>query len=146
MPLFPPARARLLLPTLLAVVLLSACGDKKDAGATPPASAADKVANSPASATAAAPSAPAAAHGAVDLIAGVALYQSVCAACHADGTGNAPRLGHQADWAPRISQGEKALMQAVMEGKGLMPPKGTAMDADEEQLRAAVHYMLQNAR
>ena len=37
-------------------------------------------------------------------------------------------------------------MQAVMEGKGLMPPKGTAMDADEEQLRAAVHYMLQNAR
>ncbi|MEZ0306856.1 MAG: cytochrome c5 family protein, partial [Ramlibacter sp.] len=79
--------------------------------------------------------APAAAGG------GEALYKQACFACHATGAANAPKLGDKAAWAPRVKLGVPALVQAVVKGKGAMPPKGGTA-ASEAELRAAVEYMV----
>ena len=39
-----------------------------------------------------------------------------------------------------------ALYSTAMNGKGAMPPRGTAMDASDAQLKAAVDYMVSNAQ
>ncbi|HJE62299.1 c-type cytochrome [Alcaligenes faecalis] len=71
------------------------------------------------------------------------LYKSSCMVCHASGMANAPRLGDKARWAPLIAQGEDALMEVVINGKGAMPPRGAAPKATDEQLRSVVRYMVE---
>ncbi|MBX6965088.1 cytochrome c5 family protein [Alcaligenes faecalis] len=73
------------------------------------------------------------------------LYKSSCMVCHASGMANAPRLGDKARWEPLIAQGEDALMQVVLNGKGAMPPRGAAPKATDEQLRSVVRYMIEKA-
>ena len=123
------------LAALLLAALLPACS-KKDRPA-PSASAAAEVASAAEDSASGSAS--------IDAARGAALYDSVCAICHAEGVGQAPRPGHQGDWETRLNQGEDALMQSVLNGKGIMPPKGTAMDASEDELRAAVRYMSQGS-
>lgn len=72
---------------------------------------------------------------------GEALYQQACVACHASGVAGAPKFGDKAAWAPRIPLGVAALVQSVVKGKGVMPPKGGS-NASEAELKAAVEYML----
>jgi cytochrome c5 len=54
----------------------------------------------------------------------------------------APKLDDAAAWAPRIALGKDALVQSVLNGKGAMPPKGGNPALSEEQIRAAVEYMI----
>ncbi|MGE8548768.1 MAG: c-type cytochrome [Alcaligenes sp.] len=75
----------------------------------------------------------------------VKLYRSSCMVCHASGMANAPRLGDKARWTPLKEQGEDALMDVVLKGKGAMPPRGGAAKASDEQLRGVVRYMLEQA-
>ena len=70
------------------------------------------------------------------------VYTQSCAACHATGAAGAPKLGDQAAWAPRIEKGMDELMNTVLNGKGAMPPRGTCMACSDEDLRAAVEYMI----
>jgi cytochrome c5 len=107
--------------------------------AAPAAAAAPAAPAAPAQTVAAAPAA--AAPAAATAANGEALYKQACFACHATGVANAPKLGDKAAWAPRLAQGVPALVQSVIKGKGVMPPRGgsTASDAD---LRAAVDYMV----
>ena len=77
---------------------------------------------------------------------GEEIYKTKCAVCHASGAAGAPKVGDKEAWAPRIAQGDEALMQAVMNGKNAMPPKGTCMDCSEEDLKAAMHYMVNNSK
>ncbi len=72
------------------------------------------------------------------------LYQGACLACHAAGVANAPKLGDRAAWAPKAALGVDALTQSVINGKGVMPPKGGSAYTDEE-LRSIVEYMLAEA-
>ena len=74
------------------------------------------------------------------------VYQATCAACHATGVANAPRYGNKADWAARAKLGRDALVASVMKGKGAMPPKGAAGAASDAELRAAVEYMVAQAK
>ena len=74
--------------------------------------------------------------------AGKALYDTACMACHAAGVANAPKLGDKDAWAPRIKTGINTLYASVLNGKGAMPPKGTAMSSSEADIKAAVDYML----
>lgn len=127
----PPSCLRLLLPVLVAISLLPACHKKEDPLLQTGAS----------SAIAASGETETSLEKDIESIPGASLYRSVCASCHDDGTGKAPRLGNKADWESRISQGEEALMRSVINGKGIMPPKGTALDASEEDLRATIRYM-----
>jgi cytochrome c5 len=73
---------------------------------------------------------------------GEQIYKSRCMTCHASGVAGAPKLGDKEAWAPRIETGEDAMLATVIKGKGAMPPRGTCMECSEEQLRAAVQYMI----
>jgi cytochrome c5 len=70
------------------------------------------------------------------------VYTQSCAACHATGAAGAPKLGDAAAWGPRIALGMDELMHTVLKGKGAMPPRGTCMACSDEDLRAAVEYMV----
>ena len=70
------------------------------------------------------------------------IYQKSCQACHAAGIAGAPKLGDKAAWAPRIAKGNDALLSSVTNGLKAMPPKGTCMTCTEDELRAAMEYMV----
>jgi cytochrome c5 len=73
---------------------------------------------------------------------GKTVYGQTCAACHATGLANAPKLGDKAAWSPRASAGTAALVTNVVKGKGAMPPKAGNASLSEDDIRAAVEYML----
>lgn len=72
---------------------------------------------------------------------GKAVYEQSCQVCHVAGVAGAPKLGDKAAWEPRRSQGVDTLTAHVIAGKGAMPPRG-ASSASDEELHAAVQYML----
>ena len=122
---------------------LTACGDKNQA-------------NTAASAPAPAPvTAPVAATAPVDTsVAENALGKSVfgktCFMCHAVGAAGAPKPGDKADWGPRIAQGNDTLYKHALEGftgaKGVMPPRGTGTTLKDDEIKAAVDYMVSLSR
>lgn len=73
---------------------------------------------------------------------GRGVYLRACAACHAIGTAGAPRLGDSQAWAPRLEAGASVLDASVLRGKGAMPPKGGNASLTDEDVRAALAYML----
>mgnify|MGYP002717168797 CR=1 FL=1 len=80
--------------------------------------------------------------------AGEKLFGSVCTTCHTAGLMGAPKLGDKADWAPRIAQGKDTLYKHAIGGyqgkSGVMPAKGGSQASDEE-VKAAVDYMVSKA-
>ncbi len=118
------------------------------AAAAAPAAASAPAAAAPAAAPAPAAAAPAAPQQAAATVnpAGEKLYKSVCFACHATGVANAPKFGDKAAWAPYIKTGMDAMVKVAMQGKPPMPPKGGAANASEEDIRAAVQYMVDHAK
>jgi len=76
---------------------------------------------------------------------GVQLYQQVCASCHAQGLLNSPKPGDTAAWEPRYQQGLDTLVQHAVGGFNQMPPQGQAPGATEDNIKAAVVYMLEQS-
>lgn len=74
--------------------------------------------------------------------AGITVYKKACIVCHGTGVANAPRLGDQAAWQPRMAQGIDRLLATSLAGKGAMPPRGTCADCSDDDLKAAIEYML----
>lgn len=128
-------KSTLLLATL-SLALLSACGQKESAA---PAAA-------PAPVAAPAPAAPVVAENTV----GKSVFGKVCAMCHAVGAAGAPKPGDKADWGPRIAQGNDMLYKHAIEGftgaKGMMPPRGANAALTDDEVKAAVNYMADQAR
>ncbi len=77
---------------------------------------------------------------------GEAIYNAVCTACHAAGVAGAPKTGDKAAWAPRIATGDKAMLAVAASGRGAMPPKGGAADLSDDELKAAVDYLVGKAK
>lgn len=77
---------------------------------------------------------------------GKAVYDKTCVACHATGVANAPKLGDKAAWAPRVATGRDALVASVVKGKGAMPPKAGAANLSDDDIKAAVDYMVGAAK
>lgn len=77
---------------------------------------------------------------------GKSVYGATCAACHATGVANAPKLGDKAAWAARSKAGGAALVKSVLSGKGAMPPKGGNASLSEADVRAAVEYLLAQSK
>lgn len=115
------------------------------AAAAPAAAAPAPAAAAPAAAPAPAPAA-APQQAATVNPAGEKLYKSVCFACHATGVANAPKFGDKAAWEPYIKTGMDAMVKVAMQGKPPMPPKGGAANASEDDIRAAVQYMVDAAK
>lgn len=73
---------------------------------------------------------------------GEVVYNTICTACHAAGVAGAPKTGDKAAWAPRIATGMDALLNAATNGKNAMPPRGGGADLTDEELKAAVEYLV----
>lgn len=123
-------------------VLLSACGKKDEA--TPEAAAPEAAVPAPQAATPA-PEAVAPEQAAANDV-GKKVYGSVCATCHAAGVAGAPKPGDKADWGPRIAQGSDVLYKHAIEGftgqKGMMPARGGSTTLSDDEVKAAVDYMV----
>lgn len=74
--------------------------------------------------------------------AGQETYELACAICHKEGVLGAPRLDDPAAWAPRLAAGAAVLQSNAINGKGTMPAKGANPNLRDEDVRAAVDYML----
>jgi len=77
---------------------------------------------------------------------GKAVYDKACAACHATGVANAPKLGDKGAWGARAGAGVDALVATVVKGKGAMPPKAGNAGLSDGDIRSAVEYMLAAAK
>jgi len=76
-----------------------------------------------------------------DGIDGEAVYVQVCQACHMTGAAGAPIPGSDL-WAERVAKGADELNASAINGIGMMPPKGGRMDMSDDEIRAAMEYML----
>ena len=129
----------------------SAAGDAAPAAAAPataaaPAPAAAPAASAQAPAAAAVATAPAAAAvAAADPGVGKALYEKSCVLCHGAGLAGAPKFGDKAAWAPYVATGIDTMLKVAISGKGAMPPRGASTATDDE-LRAAIQYMVDHAK
>jgi len=130
-------------PLILAAVLaslLAACGGQ-DAGTAAPKAAAPAAAPAPAPAPVAAAPVNAA---------GESVYKKTCALCHAAGVAGAPKPGDKAEWEPRIAQGNETLYKHAIEGftgaKGMMPPRGGGASLTDDEVKAAVDYMVAKSK
>lgn len=77
---------------------------------------------------------------------GKAVYESTCVVCHGTGAVGAPKFGDKAAWAPRIATGKTALLSSALKGKNAMPPKGGNSTLSDEQVSAAIDYMIHAAK
>ena len=81
---------------------------------------------------------------------GEATFKSVCKVCHAAGVMGAPKPGVAADWAPRLEKGIAAVEENAIKGfkgaKGVMPPKGGRSSLSDDEVKAAVAFMVQGAK
>lgn len=79
---------------------------------------------------------------------GPQVYNEACFMCHGDpGVGGAPVLGDTEAWAPRIEKGMDVLTDHAINGfqgdAGFMPAKGGRVDLSDEEVVAAVEYMVE---
>ncbi len=78
---------------------------------------------------------------------GEEVYNNFCASCHNPGLSGAPRLGDVEAWAPRIAKGDALLLETTIAGvPPAMPPRGMCFDCSDEDLSAAIQYMVQNSQ
>lgn len=130
-------KTSLILAVSLAV-LLNACEKKEDAA--------------PATAAPAAPAvvAPAAEPVVAENTKGKSVFNGTCAMCHGVGAAGAPKPGDKADWGPRIAQGMDVLYKHAIEGftgaKGVMPARGGAATLPDDDVKAAVNYMVDQSK
>lgn len=78
--------------------------------------------------------------------AGEQIVTSVCAACHGAGLMQSPKLGSADDWAPRIEKGIDTLYNHAINGFNMMPAKGGRADLSDDDIKAAVDYMVSKAQ
>jgi cytochrome c5 len=76
---------------------------------------------------------------------GQEIVQSTCAACHATGALNAPKIGDRNAWAPLIKDGLQNLVQDAIKGIRQMPPRGGNPDLTDIEVARAVVYMANQA-
>jgi len=76
---------------------------------------------------------------------GAAVYQKACSVCHAAGIGDAPIPGDLNAWSARLAQGRDALLTSALEGKGVMPPKGGQLQLGDDEVAAAVDFMIEQS-
>jgi cytochrome c5 len=78
---------------------------------------------------------------------GRTIWLGTCEACHANDVAGAPLVTSKAAWAPRIVKGRDALYKSALGGltgpKGTqMPPRGGNDKLTDDQVKAAVDYMV----
>ena len=83
------------------------------------------------------------------LATGEKVYKSTCSICHKSGLRGAPRMGSKQDWESRLAQDKEILYDRAINGyrgkKGNMPSRGSNVRLSENEVKAAVDYMIAHA-
>jgi cytochrome c5 len=82
---------------------------------------------------------------------GKTIYDNLCHSCHTAGIAGAPKLGDKSMWAPRIAEGLDTLIKHATEGYhgpdgNFMPPKGGNPSLNDAQVKAAVTWIVGQAK
>jgi cytochrome c5 len=81
---------------------------------------------------------------------GAKVFEEACASCHTGGIGGwmsgAPDMDDADDWEGVLEKGTEALTLATITGIGEMPPMGKCETCTEEQIGAAVEYMVEQLK
>ncbi|PKO47913.1 MAG: cytochrome c5 family protein [Betaproteobacteria bacterium HGW-Betaproteobacteria-22] len=72
---------------------------------------------------------------------GAEVVKAVCVMCHGAGLMNAPKIGDNAQWAPRIAQGYETLVKHAIEGIRTMPARGGSPALTDDEVARAVAEM-----
>ena len=73
---------------------------------------------------------------------GEAVFGQYCTACHTAGVMGAPKINNADDWKPRLAQGMDTVLSHAINGYNAMPPKGTCSDCSDDEIQAAIDYMI----
>ncbi len=74
------------------------------------------------------------------------VYNTSCKTCHGSGMAGAPKFGAPEQWTARIDKGMDTMYTNAISGFQGMPPKGLCMDCSDDELKAAVDYMLEGSK
>lgn len=75
---------------------------------------------------------------------GADIYNQACVACHGAGVLGAPKLQDAADWQPRLDEkGLDTVVLNAINGINAMPPMGTCGSCSNDDIKAAVEYMIE---
>jgi cytochrome c5 len=74
---------------------------------------------------------------------GEATYNSACIACHMTGAAGAPIRGKADQWEERQEKGMDTLYDHAINGFQAMPAKGGQSGLSDDEVKAAVDYMLE---
>ena len=80
---------------------------------------------------------------------GEAVYNKSCKMCHATDMMGAPKTGDAATWKTLAAKGRDVLYDHAINGfsdKGKMPPRGGDNSLSDDDVKAAVDYMLEQSR
>jgi cytochrome c5 len=81
---------------------------------------------------------------------GATVFEDACASCHSGGFAGwwreAPDINDKEAWQPLLVKGAEALTLATINGIGEMPARGRCDTCTDEQIRAAVDYIMQEAQ
>ncbi len=77
---------------------------------------------------------------------GQKVYVKTCAICHDAGMAGAPKIYDTPAWTLRLQNGMPLLYQRVINGFNQMPPKGSCVTCTNEELKAAVDYIIYNSQ
>lgn len=83
---------------------------------------------------------------AAELARGKAVYASDCASCHDTGVTGAQKLTDAAAWSELLKEGKEALYKKAIEGSFGGPAKGGNDKLSDADVRAAVDYMVEEAK
>ena len=74
---------------------------------------------------------------------GKKIYIHYCGMCHKKGLAGAPKFRNKYDWKPRLAEKTfNDLFSSLIKGLNAMPEKGACLKCSNEELKAALSYML----
>ncbi|SHM23781.1 c-type cytochrome [Vreelandella subglaciescola] len=74
---------------------------------------------------------------------GEGIYGQVCSVCHDSGVAGAPVRGDEDQWAARVDKGFDTLLDHAINGFNGMPAKGGNPGLSDDDMHAAVAYMVE---
>ncbi|MEZ4752857.1 MAG: c-type cytochrome [Bdellovibrionota bacterium] len=72
---------------------------------------------------------------------GKTVYTAHCTTCHSIGVANAPKTHDEAAWEAKGKTVDQFLESAI-KGLNAMPPKGACGDCTDDELKAAIEFMI----
>lgn len=81
---------------------------------------------------------------------GEKVFKGTCTNCHTMGIAGAPKFGDKSAWASRVAQGKATLYDHAIKGfsgkAGFMPSRGGNASLKDDEVKAAVDYMVSKSQ